>query len=111
MQAVLCFLRRQCIVLEDDFFPACLDEVADILVVGILGVLEHIVAVIGTETMQGLLRCQIVQLGEGEDFARAVVLPGFVLQFSVAECGGGEVVMRVDHRDGGVERDAAWSGC
>ena len=73
-------------------------------------VLEHIVAVIGSEAMQGLLRCQVVQPGEGEDLARAVILPGFVLYFSVAKCGGGEVVMRIDHRDGGVKRDAVGSG-
>jgi len=42
--------------------------------------------------MQGLLQCQVVQLGEGENFARAVVLPGF--GFAVPRCGmrWGEVV-------------------
>lgn len=73
--------------------------------------LEHVVAVIGTEAMQGLLWRQLVQLGEGEDFAGAAVLPGFVLQFAVAKCGGCEVVMRIDRRDGGVERDAVGRGC
>ena len=91
--------------------PTVLDEVADVLVVGALRMFEYIVAVIAAEAMQGLLRCQIVQLGKGEHFAGAVVLPGFVLQFSVAECAGGEVVMRLDHCDGVLEGDVVGCGC
>ncbi len=50
--------------------------------------------------MQGLLRGELVQFGKGENFAGTVVLPCGIVQFTIAEGGGGEVIMRVDHGDG-----------
>lgn len=102
----LFLLQRERIAFEDDPIPAGLDEVADVPVVAALRMLEHIVAVITAEAMQRLLRCQQVQFGKGEDFAGAVVLPGFVSHFSVAECAGDKVVICINHRNGVVEGDA-----
>ena len=102
----LFLLQHERIAFEDDPIPAGLDEVADVLMVAALRMFEHVVAVIAAETMQGLLRCQLVQSGKREYFAGAVVLPGFVLHFSVAEYAGDKVVICINHRNGVVEGDA-----
>lgn len=93
---------------EYDTVPTCLDEIADVLVVAAVGVVEHFLAVIIAEAVQGLLLRQAVLAREREQFARAVVLPGAVAQRAVSEWRGGEVVQRVDHGHRVVECDAVW---
>lgn len=61
--------------------------------------LQHVIAVVAAEAVQGLLRGELLQLGKGKNLARAVVLTGGVVEFAVAESGGRKVVMRVNHGD------------
>lgn len=67
--------------------------------VGSLGILQHIDAVVVPEKGEGLGLVQAMKFGEGENLAAAVVLSGFVDRGTVGEAGGSEVVVRVDVGD------------
>lgn len=73
--------------------------------IGAVGILQDVVAVVAAEAGERFGFGEALQLGEREHFARAGVLPGFVEEIAVAERGRGVVVGAVDRGDGLGEFD------
>lgn len=106
---MMCFLslfKHQRVALKHNPRPTYFHKIADVLMIAGLRGFQHIVAIIRAEAMQRLLHAQILQFGERKNFARAVVLPGGIVQFAVAKRGRCEVVMRVDNGNAVVKIDA-----
>ncbi len=80
--------------------PAGTHKIADIGMVGSIGMLQHIFAVKGTKTIQGFLLAEALQAGKGKQLTTTRIGAGFIYGITIGKTGRCKRIMGLNYRHG-----------